>query len=383
MGLDAISRLTRSGMAIGLLFVAVALALLAAPPGRARADEAPTVWLCRPGTEPDPCLESRTATVVTYSGETRHETIEQPVPPTGAPVDCFYVYPTVSEQEGPLANYEIEPTETQIAIDQASRFSQVCNVYAPIYPQFTLKAENPPLRDILKPYEAVRSAFQEYLARYNDGRGIVLIGHSQGAAVLKALLHLEIEGNPALRAKLVSAIILGGQVEVPKGKLVGGSFENIPPCLTATEIRCVIAYSSFLHEPPKKSLFGHPAAGKKVVCVNPTLTTQDGLAGWLLPYASTTALPDELAPPAPEASTPWIAEPGLATARCVTRKKATWLQVTLAPMSEAVAEERASKHELPLETQPEWGLHVYDVNEALGNLVGTVATQEQTYASEG
>ncbi len=62
------------------------------------------------------------------------------------PIDCFYVYPTVSEQEGPNANLEIEPQETQIAIDQASRFSQDCKVYAPMYRQLTLKAINEPGR---------------------------------------------------------------------------------------------------------------------------------------------------------------------------------------------------------------------------------------------
>ena len=39
---------------------------------------------------------------------------------------------------------EIDPEETQIAIDQASRFSQVCKVYAPIYPQLTIPAINTP-----------------------------------------------------------------------------------------------------------------------------------------------------------------------------------------------------------------------------------------------
>ena len=39
------------------------------------------------------------------------------------------------EQEGPNADLTIEPQETQIAIDQASRFSQVCRVFAPMYKQ--------------------------------------------------------------------------------------------------------------------------------------------------------------------------------------------------------------------------------------------------------
>ena len=102
-----------------------------------------TVWLCKPGRNPDPCKADRTTTVVTFNGTTRQESIQKPV--KGKPaVDCFYVYPTVSEQLGPNANLEIEPQETQVAIDQASRFSQLCKVYAPMYPQLTLKAIKKP-----------------------------------------------------------------------------------------------------------------------------------------------------------------------------------------------------------------------------------------------
>ena len=82
-----------------------------------------------------------------------------------APIDCFYVYPTVSEQEGPNANLEIEPQEKQIAIDQASRFSQSCRVFAPMYRQLTLKAISSPggitLQDELIAYEGVLGAFLE------------------------------------------------------------------------------------------------------------------------------------------------------------------------------------------------------------------------------
>ena len=37
-------------------------------------------------------------------------------------------------------------------------------------------------------YRGVLSAFRDYLAHYNDGRGIVFIGHSQGASILIKLL---------------------------------------------------------------------------------------------------------------------------------------------------------------------------------------------------
>ena len=154
------------------------------------------------------------------------------------PIDCFYVYPTVSEQEGPNANLEIEPQETQIAVDQASRFSQDCRVYAPMYRQLTLKAINNPegvtQQDQVTAFEGVFAAFHEYLTKFNKGRPFVLIGHSQGSAMLEALISAAIDSNAAVRSKLVSAVLLGGQVLVPEGKGVGGTFQHVPACTAAT-----------------------------------------------------------------------------------------------------------------------------------------------------
>jgi hypothetical protein len=383
-----------------LLLAVAALTLMAAGAASAQASKDPTVWLCKPGQAADPCLTSRTATVVTYAGETRDERLERPSRTSPPPVDCFYVYPTVSEQEGPNANLEIEPQETQIAVDQASRFSQDCRVYAPMYPQLTLKAINTPgavtPNDDVKAYLGVLSAWQQYMARYNKGRGVVLIGHSQGSLMLEQLIKEQIDSNPAARSHLVSSILLGGNVLVPEGHGVGGTFQNVPACQQATDVGCVIAYSSFAKEPPEGAFFGRPSSpllgatpppGSEVLCVNPTLLAQTGAVGSLLPYASTTPFPGELglALPTPEAGTPWVSSQGLATAQCKHENGASWLQISPAPgVSEAVLAARAAKHEVALETLgPDWGLHLYDVNIALGNLVRTVAIESQAYMFGG
>ena len=73
-------------------------------------------------------------------------------------------------------------------------------------------------------YQSIRAGFEDYLAHYNDGRPIVVIGHSQGAAMLILLLSHLVDKNPALRSRLVLAMILGGNVEVPTGRLSGGAF---------------------------------------------------------------------------------------------------------------------------------------------------------------
>ena len=101
------------------------------------------------------------------------------------------------------------------------------------------------------------SAWQEYLAKYNDGRGVVLIGHSQGSLLLEQLIKEQIDPSAALRKQLVSALIMGGNVLVPKGQTVGGSFTSVPACQTSGQTGCVVAYSSFLEEPPEGAFFGY------------------------------------------------------------------------------------------------------------------------------
>jgi hypothetical protein len=391
------ARTQRRSTAPVRMFVVLALAALVLM-GLAGTASAKTTWLCKPGKKPDPCAADRTTTVVTFKGLTREEAIQKPV--KGRPaVDCFYVYPTVSEQLGPNANLEIEPQETQVAIDQASRFSQLCKVYAPMYPQLTVKAIKTPggisFEDQLKAYGGVRNAFNEYMHRYNKGRPIVLIGHSQGSLMLEQLIKEQFDSNPGLRKQLVSADLLGGNVLVPEGQLEGGTFAHVPACTAATDVSCVIAYSTFLTEPPANAFFGRPASpllgtppppGSQVLCVNPTLLTQDGGVGNLLPYAPTTPFPGEQggAVPAPSASTPWVLGSGALTAQCKNENGATWLQVGFTgAVSEELKAVLLAENLLPEELiGPEWGLHLYDVNIALGNLVNTLAVQIGAYGFE-
>ncbi len=383
--------LGRPARAAGWRALAVAVlsvAALAAACATAASASAETTWLCRPGLASNPCLNSETATVELANGSSY---IEKAKPAKKPPIDCFYVYPTVSSQFAENANENIEPEEIAIAESQASRFSQVCDVYAPIYPQLTIPAINTPggvtPEGSEKAYIGVLTAFEEYLGRYNHGRGFELIGHSQGSAMLEQLIKEQIDTNPALRKQLVSAVLMGGNVLVPEGELVGGTFKTVPVCQAADQTHCVIAYSSFLKEPPEGAFFGRenspllggePNVGKEVVCVNPTLLAQNGSAGPLVPYASTTPFPGALGDfqQVPTGSTPWVASVGEYTAQCHKENGASWLQInpvgTAYDPTEYVAEELG----------PDWGLHLYDINIALGNLVKTVAIQSATYAFE-
>jgi Protein of unknown function (DUF3089) len=344
-----------------------------------------TVWLCRPGEAGDPCVSNLATTVVTGRGATH---IERASPAKNPPIDCFYVYPTVSGQPTINANRAIGFREREIAIAQVSRFSQVCRVYAPVYRQITLSALAHPSRITLAhaliAYRDVLDAFRDYLAHYNHGRGIVFIGHSQGATILIRLLQQEVDRRPAVRRLLVSALLLGGNVTVPKGRTVGGDFAHLPACTASRQAGCVIAYSSFTRKPPKNSQFGrttsdagvilmaphNPSPNLRIMCVNPA--SPEGGSAPLDPYIPALVLAFLPAGSALSVKTPWVAFRGEYTARCESSGNATWLQIT------HVA--GIDKHPLLSHLRdPALGLHALDVNVALGNLVHLVGEESAAY----
>ena len=232
-----------------------------------------TVWLCKPGVAPDPCAGNLSYSVVPASGPTG---VVHPKVPTSPPIDCFYVYPTVSQETTPNADLAIQPAEVGVAKEQVAPLSQDCRVFAPMYRQVTVpcltsleglgtvcSAKNVAavVASLNVAYASMAKGFTAFLAQEPKGRHFVLMGHSQGAAMLIRLIKSVIDPNPALRARLVSAILLGGNLTVPKGKTVGGAFKHIPLCTAASATHCAIAYSSFYDQPPAGSNFGIPGKG--------------------------------------------------------------------------------------------------------------------------
>ena len=342
--------------------------------------QAQTVWLCRPGQADDPCDASLSATAVPAQGS---RLIENSSIGRWSNFDCFYVYPTVSTQPTDNANLEIQPGERKAAEAQASRFSQVCRVWAPMYRQRTEASlanglGSEPGADTVA-YASVLSAWRDYLAHDNHGRPVVFIGHSQGAAMLIRLIFSQVDPNPALRRRTVVAILPGGNVTVPTGKTVGATFHHLPLCTTKGQAGCVIAYSSFPSRPPTDSEFGRPGQGVslqsgqkategvQVACVNPAAI--GGGSAALDPYFLRT----QSTPPLPLITTHWVTYPGLYSATCRRQRGATWLQIdTLVTAGRPVISESLGSA---------WGYHLDDINLALGNLVEDVRAAEVTYES--
>jgi hypothetical protein len=323
----------------------------------------------------NPCTVSPAATSVGPSGERTPAPARDAVDP---PVNCFYVYPTVVGGSALNAPLEVQPVIRKTAIEQASQFSRACQVWAPVYRQATLTGllasarPGSPVASIA--YDSVVPAWREFLAR-DDGKPIIVIGHSQGASILIKLLQREVDPDPAVRSLLVSAVLLGGNVQVPTGLAVGGSFQHLPLCTAPGKAGCVIAYSSFSHTPPPDSYFGIPGrgvswlsgqyrgAGQQVACVNPAAI--GGAAGPLQPYFASVN--------AAGATASWVTYPRLYTAACKTAGNTTWLQVT------DVAGASDRRPVVQGTDSATFGLHRYDVNLALGNLVRDVLAQEAAY----
>jgi Protein of unknown function (DUF3089) len=88
-----------------------------------------------------------------------------------------------------------------IVLQQTARYSRDCRVFAPVYRQVTIQGLLNPdtvtqqMRDEL--YADVREAWRTYLRKYNHGRGVTFVSHSQGSFVLRKLIADEVDGKPA------------------------------------------------------------------------------------------------------------------------------------------------------------------------------------------
>jgi hypothetical protein len=349
-------------------------------------------WLCKPGRD-DVCSRDLDATVVKADGSTeveRHHAADDP------PIDCFYVYPTTSGDPGP--NSDFKPQEAQeiaTAYNQVARLNQDCRVFAPIYRQITVSmigggargggqsGRNP--GEIA--YGDVLDAFKYFIVHESHGRPFVLIGHSQGSSQLSQLMQQEIDDQPLLRDRLVSALLLGWPVGVPPGKAVGGDFKHIPLCEAADQTGCIVAYSSFrsTSPPPAGSLFGRArgGAGLQAACVNPAAL--GGGSATLHPYFAVhqpdgTLLGGASAQPfadkarTAEIKTPFVTYPDFVDAECVHEGDFTYLKLTV---KGDPSDPRTD--DIGGDLTPEWGMHLVDANVAMGDLVDLVKTQSEAF----
>jgi hypothetical protein len=345
-------------------------------------------WLCLPGRNAraagrgptdDPCAGNLDTTVVQPDGSTSIE--PGPVADADAPIDCFYVYPTVSADPTPNSDMVPGPPEQLAALFQVARLRGLCRIFAPVYRQNTVASlggragADPPVTERMRLAEAdVVDAWKDYIAHRNGGRPFVLVGHSQGSQILRSIIRTEILGRPALHAKLVSALLAG----MPGGlssEAAPGEPEPLPACTTPDQLGCVITYSSFAADsPPAPNGLWGPALGGHAICTNPAAL--GGGEHALHAYLWSNGFSPFTDPAHPPVTTPFVAAPGLVHGECVDGDGSRYLRITYVgePGGARVAT-------FPGTSRPGWGLHTYDVQFAMGDLVDIVRAQSVALAA--
>jgi hypothetical protein len=262
------------------------------------------------------------------------------------------------------------------AVAQAARFREVCSLYVPLYRQVTIGSYLH--QDSLEPrlelaFSDVEGAFREYLADRDRGRPIVLLGHSQGADMIVRLMQRMFDDDPVLRARLLLAIPLGANVEVPRGKTVGATFAHIPLCTKTDETGCVVAYRS--HEagaavaPPGRAA---PKPGDESACVNPASFERphrQPLARAYLPMSNRNR---RWMRGVDGIDTPFVELSDFYAAECVDGPDGyRYLAISLLATPGDVRKNPIDFEKMPLRKQ--FGLHVLDFQFTQGDLIDLVA----------
>ncbi|MBN8867488.1 MAG: DUF3089 domain-containing protein [Solirubrobacterales bacterium] len=367
-------------LALSCLAAFVGFVVIAGPPP-AQADD--TVWICKPGQADDLCAgtiagkswkagQAQPTDALTY---TRSE---------NPPIDCFYLYPTQSEQSTPNSDLAKDPPIKRVVVQQARMFSSICKVYAPMYRQVTYSGDQShDSADVEVAYASAKDAFEDYLQNYNHGRGFIMLGHSQGSAHTARLIDELVDTDANLRKRFVGAIAPGANIYVPKNENVGGMYQNVPACSKVGQFGCLIAYSTYRGQPDENSMFSRLDAGYwiypesrpdpakyEAVCTDPARL--DGGNGNLLPLVNMDYLTGV---PPQETATPWVSLPDYYKVSCERSGTAHWLNIDRVDGTD---------------TRPDLGslvasgnnYHVPEVNLAEGNLLTIAQNQSDGYVAE-
>lgn len=168
-------------------------------------------------------------------------------------VDIFFVHPTSyldtsmpngwnsSLKDAKLNAY----TDYTSILNQASIFNLAGKIYAPRYRQAHINSYSPKNNaDTLKAlaafelaYQDVKTAFEYFLAHYNNGRPIIIASHSQGSTHTKRLLKEYFDNKP-LAKKLVAAYVVGMAINP-------ADYTQLKSCETPESIGCICAWRTY------------------------------------------------------------------------------------------------------------------------------------------
>ena len=164
--------------------------------------------------------------------------------------DVFYVYPTLFIDKRDT-NWNAAIDDDKVNADvmkwilpyQAAAWADAGRLFVPFYRQNHYRAFFDPYRSqvgnaaIALAYADVKAAFDHYMVHENNGRPIILAGHSQGALHLKRLLQEYFDGKP-LQNQLVAAYLVGTRI-------MEDDFNKLKPLTLPDQIWGYVSWNSY------------------------------------------------------------------------------------------------------------------------------------------
>jgi hypothetical protein len=170
--------------------------------------------------------------------------------------DVFYVYPTLNTANSdhrwnvPLDDEVQKKKIIETALPyQGSAFAEAGRFYAPFYRSAHLRSyyvKDTKGKEALElAYADVRAAFLYYLEHYNNGRPIILAGHSQGSTHCGLLLKEFFDGK-TLQNQLIAAYLPGIGIHT-------SDLKNIPLMTSPNQTGGYVTWNTFKKRIDKKS----------------------------------------------------------------------------------------------------------------------------------
>lgn len=162
--------------------------------------------------------------------------------------DIFFVHPTTydggEDWNGPIDDVRANRSLNTVMLpNYAGPFARVGRIFAPRYRQASLYSMLT-LRDDARDarrfaYGDIQAAWRQYLAQYNRGRPVILVGVEQGGVLAARLLAEEIAPRADVVRNLAGVYLI--ETAVPRADY--GPQATIPACQGRTQARCVVAWA--------------------------------------------------------------------------------------------------------------------------------------------
>jgi hypothetical protein len=200
---------------------------------------------------------------IVHPDTTQHTIVNVPYD-TLSDFDIFFVYPTQPGSSGLIgpglinSNWNTPDSIDPIIQMQATFYGVFGRIYAPYYRQvnlatftsFTVSMEDQ-ARLLDTANTDVIASFEHYMNNYNNGKRVILVGHSQGSIMIAGMLR-KFEADPgqyqAYMDKIFLSVLPGYSGPwVQQGQVAGGWTQNYPICQYPLDTACIMTWQSYRH----------------------------------------------------------------------------------------------------------------------------------------